>query len=664
MANTQTGNLAFLSTILNDSGTLLEATWGLASFPTPTLVNGNFVFYVSGSEGISVHSLLQNGTWLELEQGVTDTSESLLSGLYNVEVFEQGGVHYLIGNASNDAALNVYQIDEDTGLLTFVSATTEAITLASTTFLDRLSVGGQDFVVTTSLFNENLAIWTLSGNGTLTRTALVSGSGQPLWGVGDIATFNLEGGLTSERDGFVTAAYFEGLTLWDINAAGQVTQRDHVLITAVDDVDVGTYRTDTFLLAGSTANRNVKVIEIAGDQMTEVSTFDLQAQGFFGNVSAVKSFNVDGVRLAVVVTGVGEILLLGMRQDGTLELVESHVWQDFGSPPTYFADDVELVYTDGQAFLVVAGTQPTSQSDQEGVSVFALGNGNDFLTGGAGNDDLLGFADQDDLFGGGGADRLYGGKEGDELHGGAGADLLYGGLGHDLIYGGSGNDRISGSAAGDSVTGNDSMDGGFGVDTLDYEVARGRVVINLATQFAGGNGAAGDVIVGFENVRGSRFDDVLTGDAGDNILSGNSGDDKLTGGDGHDDLTGGKGDDTLNGDAGNDFLSGSTGLNQLYGGAGNDIVRVGGGNDYARGGAGADTFDWIPTAAEISRIYDFTQGEDRVEISVNMTEEEVFAALTTIGGVHAYLFINGDRGLIIRNITAEELTAADFLFNA
>lgn len=37
--------------------------------------------------------------------------------------------------------------------------------------------------------------------------------------------------------------------------------------------------------------------------------------------------------------------------------------------------------------------------------------------------------------------------------------------------------------------------------------------------------------------------------------------------------------------------------------------------------------------------------------------------METIGGVHAYMFINGDRGLIIRNITAEELTAADFIFN-
>jgi Ca2+-binding RTX toxin-like protein len=57
-------------------------------------------------------------------------------------------------------------------------------------------------------------------------------------------------------------------------------------------------------------------------------------------------------------------------------------------------------------------------------------------------------------------------------------------------------------------------------------------------------GAGSDTLTGFENLVGSSFNDVLTGNASANVLSGGAGDDTLDGGAGDDTLDGGAGTDT------------------------------------------------------------------------------------------------------------------------
>ena len=440
------------------------------------------------------------------------------------------------------------------------------------------------------------------------------------------------------------------MTLWQVDGAGAVAQLDNIAGNGIASLDVGSYRDGTFIQAGNGATRTVTVIEVAGDQLTQTSTYNLQGAGFCGDVAAVKSFEVDGIRLVVVVTGIGEILLMGMGADGTLQLSDSWEWVDHGMVPIRNANDIELVFTDGQAVMVIAGTRPQAEASLEGVSVFTIGTADDTLTGGADEDDILGL---------GGSDRLYGGKDGDTVLGGSGVDKIGGGLGGDVLNGGSGDDIIMGNE------GADSMEGGFGRDTVSYEGATGRVNINLDTGAVSGKGALGDIVVNFERVTGSRFADTLTGDDVDNELFGGDGGDKLNGGAGNDTLNGLSGDDTVNGDAGDDVISGSSGINQLSGGDGNDRVQFGSGADYLRGGAGADEFRWIPTQATIGRIFDFTQGEDRIDVSAVpafVTAENLFDLLETVGGVHTVLMINGDRGIIIRNIIEAELTLDDFIF--
>ena len=64
-----------------------------------------------------------------------------------------------------------------------------------------------------------------------------------------------------------------------------------------------------------------------------------------------------------------------------------------------------------------------------------------------------------------------------------------------------------------------------------------------------------DSISGFENLTGSRYDDMLTGNSSANVIKGGSGDDILDGNGGADTLEGGPGADTFTGNNQDDFLS-------------------------------------------------------------------------------------------------------------
>ena len=155
-----------------------------------------------------------------------------------------------------------------------------------------------------------------------------------------------------------------------------------------------------------------------------------------------------------------------------------------------------------------------------------------------------------------------------EADGLGGHDVLIGVSGVNTITGGEGSDWIDGG------TGRDVLDGGAGIDWLSYLNSSAGVNIDLTTGVVSGGDAEGDTIKNFENVAGSRHDDVIFGDAGANTIEGNQGDDELHGGGGNDILRGGDGDDRLFGDDGNDLLIGGPGTNTLTGGAGADLFQL------------------------------------------------------------------------------------------
>ena len=131
----------------------------------------------------------------------------------------------------------------------------------------------------------------------------------------------------------------------------------------------------------------------------------------------------------------------------------------------------------------------------------------------------------------------YGGGDADTLIGTTAIDYLYGDAGDDTIEGGSGNDFLYG---GDGTG-----------DIASFAGSAAKVSVSLALQNAAQDtlGAGLDTLTGFEGLAGSRFADVLIGDAGANFLFGNAGADRLEGGEGA---------DVLRGDAGNDALIGGT----------------------------------------------------------------------------------------------------------
>lgn len=278
------------------------------------------------------------------------------------------------------------------------------------------------------------------------------------------------------------------------------------------------------------------------------------------------------------------------------------------------------------------------------------------VTGSAGSDTLVSI------------ERIIGSAFVDTITGTAGDDVIDGGEGTDNIDGGGGNDTISYASAtsfrnvdllagtnsdndvltsieningtrfndnlvgnaGDNIIegglGNDTLNGGAGMDTVSYADATAGVSVSLAIAGAQVTGGAGsDTLTGFENVLGSAYNDILTGDGAANVITGGSGDDTLIGGAGADSLNGGLGTDTVSyatsgagvtitinggagvgGDAAGDTLTGIENLigsnsgDTLFGDGGANLFIVGNGNDAINGLGGSDTVSYANAAAFVT----------------------------------------------------------------
>ena len=298
---------------------------------------------------------------------------------------------------------------------------------------------------------------------------------------------------------------------------------------------------------------------------------------------------------------------------------------------------------------------------QDGDDNLYGSEGNDYLYGDVGNDYLNGGFGLDTLYGGEGADRLYGLADNDTLNGDAGNDFLYGGSGSDTLNGGDGDDFLNGGLGGDVI------DGGAGIDRVLYNQSTAAITVNLGNSAVNTGEAAGDTYISIENLYGSNFDDMLSGDAGANtvwggigndVINGGAGDDRLIGGVGNDELHGDQGVDILFGQDGDDDLFGSLGNDRLSGGNGSDRLTGGDGNDSLFGGAGTNTFSFGLVHGD-DTINDFTQGSDLIEYVGGPAD---FAALT-ITQVGADVLITSSSGTItVFAANTADFTSADFVF--
>lgn len=395
---------------------------------------------------------------------------------------------------------------------------------------------------------------------------------------------------------------------------------------------------------------------------------------------------------------------------------------------------------DGQAFVkIAAGTL---------IENAVTGDGNDHLYGNHLANELIGGRGDDYIEGRGGADvidggqgndtagytqsgtgvdvdltratQLYGDAQGDRLTsienvtGSAFDDVLRGDSGANVLTGGAGNDVLEGRG------GADVLDGGAGMDTASYASSGAGVDVDLTRAVQRGGDAEGDRLISIERIEGSRFDDVLRGDAGDNVLRGGAGNDRLYGGDGRDVLEGGDGDDTLDGGAGADVLSGGAGTDTveyllsdagvrvnlgartatgghatgdvlidienltgsqfsdiltgdsgnnvlrgeggndtLYGMDGDDILVGGAGNDMLYGGKGKDVFLFDQRGFGVDQIGDFEKGIDKISFAGTGIHYEDLK-ITKAG---AYSMITFDQaGGTVMVYSQAVLDKGDFLF--
>ncbi|MCA9246462.1 MAG: hypothetical protein KDA42_05080 [Planctomycetales bacterium] len=276
-----------------------------------------------------------------------------------------------------------------------------------------------------------------------------------------------------------------------------------------------------------------------------------------------------------------------------------HVLGGDGMDLIYGSPNMDVLEGGDMDDIIFGGAQMDVLKGQGGDDYLDGEAGPDEIRGGGGDDTVIADAEDTDagktLAGGGGTDKI------DFSGSGPGVGFMWMGCSMDGInYKNNGFERIVGSKyddlidnsaftsgdlrvwarAGDDVIlsspGADLIDGQAGNDWISYEKAASGVNVDLTltVQSDPGSEADGDELRSIENLTGSEFDDVLTGDNGDNAIKGLKGRDDLFGGRGDDILLGGDQGDRLFGELGNDYLDGGAGRDRIYGGTGVDTAVV------------------------------------------------------------------------------------------
>ena len=258
-------------------------------------------------------------------------------------------------------------------------------------------------------------------------------------------------------------------------------------------------------------------------------------------------------------------------------------------------------------------------SAQDGIGFTGMG-GNDTIQGGASTQDYVFYHLADGSVSINLSSGIVTGADGSDLL--SGIEGAVGSEFDDIIIGSAGDNGIAGAR------GDDYLDAGAGDDTVFYArpdgaTSTGPVMVNLRTGLA--SGADGnDTLVGFENIVGSAFNDLLIGSDGNNIIEG---------GDTHDDGSGQTGNDTILGYGGDDELHPYDGNDSVDGGIGNDTIWASPGNDTLVGGDGRDSVVFYGKFSEYTVNYNALADQYTVvDLVANRNGTDV------IRGVEAFQF--------------------------
>ena len=318
-------------------------------------------------------------------------------------------------------------------------------------------------------------------------------------------------------------------------------------------------------------------------------------------------------------------------------------------------------------------------NDPDGLSDIIFGDssglvnvasGDDTIFAREGNDVVAGDAAVIGPRGAGGDDTIYGGGGGDEIFGDA-SKQLFGRGGDDVLYQNNGVGRLIGDALeveGGARAGNDRLFGsGVLIGDSVFEIASGVCGNDFldASNASVGSFLYGDVergdldgntVGGWDTLLGSKFADVMVGDAEDVDDIARGGDDRLKGSDGDDRLLGDAlqslfergagGDDVLRGGSGNDVIYGDAPLLADFARGGADLIFGGSGDDELWGDGqldgsatgGNDRFFFAGAFGD-DVVQDFQRGKDQLvftdysssDLSISLDDGD---RLITVTGNH------------------------------
>ena len=341
-----------------------------------------------------------------------------------------------------------------------------------------------------------------------------------------------------------------------------------------------------------------------GLQLSSESDFYGGAKGFLDSLKGVIGASVDYNEIAFRMSGQDLHVLHDGNRDGWANTTSNEtlfVETGFTRAVGHADGGVGYNYVVGNENNLTSGNDFFAANANTGAVVNA-GSGDDIILsggevrGGDGDDWISGSADAD-------ADRLYGGNGNDVIIARAGNDILWGEEGDDFLYAGSGKDDLRGGNGNDVMvnsdngthwwarggSGNDTYlvgnrtgwqgwvyDGAgnnavdYGNDTISYENVGWGIELDMNetkplswqnssswllshtdTQYFSAratDGSSNAITMGVhkvENVTGTFFADVISGNDKNNILRGGGGDDVLNGAGGIDVLEGGSGADRL-----------------------------------------------------------------------------------------------------------------------
>ncbi len=530
-----------------------------------TVSGGTFAYAGSaGDDGLSVFSISSLGQ-LRNVQNVYDIENPnyALQDPHMIKAFSLSGTDYLAVAGRGDNGISIFEIDDRSGVLSFVTSYVSGSSLNMPWQIEATEIDGNAYLYVG--LEGTHAITGLRFDGANLQVTQTIASQARLDGANGISLIEAGGGtLVAVHNYYAgTIEVFELDTDPLSFSVGQLSPVQTLEAPGTDGSRDGSFVTvegRSFFVSAGDEGGALSVFQMGGlDDVLNGTQGADQIYGFEGDDIIYAMGGTD-----VIDGGEGsDIIYAGSGADTIMaSLGDDHIYAGSG----YDSFELDALNTLEEGLTVDLFNarmifEDGSLQTVSGVERVYATNYDDLLLGDDQGNGFYGQSGDDQIYGLDGNDFLYGQDGVDKIIGGDGDDFINAGAGDDTnVNGGSGNDKIDGGS------GNDALFGGIG-------------------------------------------DDVIDGGNDDDFVYGNEGNDTLTGGDGEDDIRGGTGNDSLWGGSGNDFMMGD---------AGDDVLSMGPGNDTASGGAGADVFEFRMNASGgggFNTVQDFTDGQDRLDLS-------------------------------------------------